>query len=133
MIWLGSEEREVIDVAGDKSSFEASIARARSAWKRASSSLSSSTERAVVVTGNCEEPCRDGVIALQVIQRLEEPLRHEALTITLQYPPSHLWTCLRVQRKERRWNGARTSGRKTRFVVAEPRDRGMARARLSTK
>jgi hypothetical protein len=126
MIWLGSEEREVIDVAGDKSSFEASIARARSAWKRASSSLSSSTERAVVVTGDW-----DGVIALQVIQRLEEPLRHEALTITLQYPPSHLWTCLRVQRKEWRWNDARTSGRKTQFAVAEPRDRGMAR--LSTK
>ena len=83
MIWLESEEREVIDVAGDKSSFEASIARARSAWKRASSSLSTSIERAAVLTGDCDEPCRDSAIALQVIQRLEEPLRREALTITL--------------------------------------------------
>ena len=48
MIWLGSEEREVIDVAGDKSCFEAAIARARSAWKRASSSSSLSIERIVV-------------------------------------------------------------------------------------
>ena len=79
-------------MAGNKSSFEASIARTRSAWKRASSSLSSSTERAEVVTGDCAEPCRDRAIALQalqVIQRLEKPLGQEALTITLQYPLSH--------------------------------------------
>lgn len=52
MIWLGSEERDVIDVAGDKSRFEAAIARARSSWKRTSSSSPSSIEMAVVVTGD---------------------------------------------------------------------------------
>ena len=52
MTWLGSDEREAIDVAGDKSCFEAAIARARSAWKRASSSSNSSIERAVVLAGD---------------------------------------------------------------------------------
>jgi hypothetical protein len=52
MTWLGSEESEVIDVAGDNSCFETAIARARSAWKRASSSSSLSIERAGVVAGD---------------------------------------------------------------------------------
>ena len=54
MILPESEERSVIDEAGDKSSFEDSIARARSAWRRAFSSLSPSTGRAVVVTGDVQ-------------------------------------------------------------------------------
>ena len=65
LIWLGSEEREATDVVGDKSRFEAAIARARSAWKRASSSSLLSMERAVMVTGDCAEPWRDNAIALQ--------------------------------------------------------------------
>jgi len=52
LIWLRSEEREAIDVAGDKSRFEAAIALARSAWKRASSPSSFSSDRAVVVRGD---------------------------------------------------------------------------------
>ena len=64
-IGLGSEEREAIDVAGDKSRFEAAIARARSAWKRASSASSSSIEIVVVVTGDRAEPWRESAIALQ--------------------------------------------------------------------
>ena len=51
-IWLRSEEREAIDVAGDKSCFEAAIARARSAWKPATSSSSFSLDRAEVVRGD---------------------------------------------------------------------------------
>jgi hypothetical protein len=57
-------------VAGDRSCFEAAIARARSAWNCSSSSSSFSLDRAVVVRGDRAEPWRDNAIALRTKHNL---------------------------------------------------------------